>query len=267
MSESRAVQDEDPVVAPALACANLGASLGATQVLHGVGLSFARGSWTAVVGPNGAGKSTLLKCLAGLLPHSGTVQLAGRDRRLWSRREAARQLAWLGQHDAPAQGLTVYDVAMLGRLPHQGWLGAPSELDHAVVHGVLEQTQTWDWRARLVQHLSAGERQRVWLARALAVQAQVLLLDEPLANLDPAHQADWVALMRALVARGTTVVSVLHEVSLALYADDLVVLDQGRVLHHGPCASAGAERALEAVFSHRIAVHRLFHQPVVLLRC
>ncbi len=250
----------------ALGAQNVGASLGGREVLYQVSLEVRAGTWTAVVGPNGAGKSTLLKVLAGLLPHTGTVRLGAQNLHDWARRARARQLAWLGPQEQGAESLLVYDVAMLGRLPHQGWLGTPSAADHTVVRAVLEQTQAWDWRERPMNELSAGERQRVWLARALAVRAPVLLMDEPLANLDPTHQADWVELVRGLVAGGTTVISVLHEVSLALYADDLLVLQQGRVLHHGPCDRADTERALEQVFEHRIAVHRLFHQPVVLLR-
>lgn len=250
----------------ALEAVNLGADLGGVRVLQDVNFTIRPGTWTAVVGPNGAGKSTLLKALTGLLLYTGTVRLGGRDLRDWARKARAKELAWLGQPSAGAESLSVYEVAMLGRLPHQGWLGSASAQDHAVVQQVLRQTAAWDWRDRPLGQLSAGERQRVWLARALAVQARVLLMDEPLSNQDPTHQADWVALVRELVAAGTTVISVLHEVSLALYADDLLLLAQGTVLHHGPCASPQTERALEAVFQNRIAVHRLFHQPVVLLK-
>jgi iron complex transport system ATP-binding protein len=112
--------------------------------------------------------------------------------------------------------------------------------------------------------LSAGERQRVLLARALAVQAQVLLMDEPLANLDPPHQADWLELVRALVAQGRTVVSVLHEISMALHADTMVVMAQGRIAHHGPCADAQTHRAVEQVFDQRLAIHALAGQWVTL---
>ncbi len=102
------------------------------------------------------------------------------------------------------------------------------------------------------------------LARALAVEADVLLMDEPLANLDPPHQADWLLLVRQLVASGKTVVSVLHEISTALAADDVLVLQRGQVLHCGPSGHADTHRALEAVFEHRIGIHRLMDQWVSL---
>ncbi|MGQ2979175.1 MAG: ABC transporter ATP-binding protein, partial [Polaromonas sp.] len=107
---------------------------------------------------------------------------------------------------------------------------------------------------------------RVLLARALAVQAQVLLMDEPLANLDPPHQADWLLMARALVAEGKTVVSVLHEISFALQADELVVMADGRVTHQGACADPVTHRALEAVFGNRIAVHSVAGQWLALPR-
>ncbi|MEY4140157.1 MAG: hypothetical protein RLZZ371_2339, partial [Pseudomonadota bacterium] len=112
--------------------------------------------------------------------------------------------------------------------------------------------------------LSGGERQRVLLARALAVQAQVLLMDEPLANLDLPHQADWLDMVRKLIAQGKTVVSVLHEISMALQADDLVILSQGRITHQGSCSHVATHRALEAVFDGRIAIHALGEQWVAL---
>ena len=166
----------------------------------------------------------------------------------------AQKLAWLGQGESGADDLTVYDVAMLGRLPHQGWLAAPSCTDHAAVEQALRSTQAWDWRTRVLGALSGGERQRVLLARVLAVQADVVLMDEPLLNLDPPHQTDWLHTVRSLVACGTTVVSVLHEVSFALQADSMLIMAGGRVLHHGACSDTATHRALEAVFDHRIAV-------------
>jgi len=179
-------------------------------------------------------------------------------------RQRARQLAWLGQSETTSDDLTVWDLAMLGRLPHQPWLATPSQADLAAVESALKATQAWGWRGRTLGQLSGGERQRVLLARALAVQAQVLLMDEPLANLDPPHQADWLAVVRELVAQGTTVVSVLHEISMALHADDLLIMAQGRITHQGACADQATHRALEAVFDGRIAIHAMRQQWVAL---
>ena len=250
--------------AAALAARAIHARLGDTEVLHGIDLSLPRARWCSIVGPNGAGKSTLLKVLAGLLPHTGMVALLGRDLAALPGRDRAQQLSWLGQGETGADDMNVYDVAMLGRLPHQAWLAAPSAADHAAVSQALHATQAWEWRGRALGQLSGGERQRVLLARALAVQAQVLLMDEPLANLDPPHQADWLALVRELVVQGKTVVSVLHEVSLALHADRIVIMAQGRVTHQGDCADAATHRALEAVFDHRISIRSLDGQWVAL---
>lgn len=240
------------------------ASLGNVEVLHGISLALPAARWTSIVGPNGAGKSTLLRVLAGLLAHSGEVFLQGRSLGTLRARERARQMSWLGQNEGAADDLTAYDVAMLGRLPHRPWLAPPSAADRVAVEQALRTTQAWDWRERPLGQLSGGERQRVLLARALAVEAQVLLMDEPLANLDPPHQADWLLLARELVTHGKTVVSVLHEISCALQADDLVVMARGRVTHQGVCSDAATHRALEQVFDHRIAVHQLSGQWVAL---
>lgn len=242
------------------------AKLGNDQILQDISLAVPRACWTSIVGPNGAGKSTLLKVLAGLLVHSGQVFLLGQPMAGIRGRERARQLAWLGQNESSADDLTVHDVAMLGRLPHQAWLAPASSADQAAVERALRSTQAWDWRSRPLGQLSGGERQRVLLARVLAVEAEVLLMDEPLANLDPPHQTDWLLTVRALIASGKTVVSVLHEISFALQADEMVVMDKGRVTHQGCCDEAATHRALEHVFDHRIVIHPLAGQWVALPR-
>ena len=224
-------------------------------ILNRVDTAIFAGQWTAIVGPNGAGKSTLLRALAGLQPLAqGQVQLLGQPLAQWPRKAQARQLAWLGQGEAAPADLSSYDVAMLGRLPHQNWLAAPSAADHAAVAQALQATQAWDWRDRPLGELSGGERQRVLLARALATQAPVLLMDEPLANLDPPHQSDWMATVRRHAAQGGTVVSVLHELGVALQSDCLIILQAGQLVHHGPSDDAVTHAALEAVFDQRIRV-------------
>ena len=240
------------------------ASAGKWPVLHGVDCSLGAGRWTSVVGPNGAGKSTLLKVLAGLLPYSGQIALQGQPLGTLGARQRALQVAWLGQNETPGDDLIVHDVVMLGRLPHQPWLGGPSDADRAAVQQAMQATQCWDLRARSLHGLSGGERQRVLLARALAVQAPMLLMDEPLAHLDPPHQAAWLDTVRALLAGGTTVVSVLHELNMALQADDMLVLQQGRVVHHGACADGAMHAALAQVFDGRVQVRALDGQWMAL---
>jgi len=240
------------------------ASLGNAQVLNDISIDFPRARWTSIVGPNGAGKSTLLKVLAGLMPFEGSTELLGQPMQSLPAKQRAQQLSWLGQNEASADDLTAYDVTMLGRLPHQPWLAPASQADLAAVEKALRLTQAWDWRGRALGQLSGGERQRVLLARALAVEAEVLLMDEPLANLDPPHQTDWLLLAKALVASGKTVITVLHEISFALQADEVVVVNAGRVTHQGACEDLASHKAIEAVFDQRIAIHQLTTQWVAL---
>src|SRR5690606_13600133 len=130
------------------------ARLGDVEILHDITLTLPRARWTSIVGPNGAGKSTLLKALAGLLPHTGRVLLLDRPLADWPNRSRAQQLAWLGQSEHGGDDLTVWDVAMLGRLPHQPWLAPPSPADRAAVEQALRATQAWEWRARSLGQLS-----------------------------------------------------------------------------------------------------------------
>lgn len=248
----------------ALAARGLRVSLDGREVLHGLDVALPAGRWTAVAGPNGAGKTTLLKALAHLLPAQGEVQLLGRPLRACVPRERARMLAWLGQAEEGAADLLARDVVMLGRLPHQHWLAAPSAQDAQAVRDAMEETQSWAWRDRPLGSLSGGERQRVLLARALAVRAPLLLMDEPLSHLDPPHQADWLAIVRRHVARGGTAVSVLHEIGMALQADELLLLRDGRIAHHGPTGDPATHRALEAVFEGRLQVHAVAGRWVAL---
>jgi len=244
----------------ALQAYDLRVTVGKSCLLHDVNVQLPEQQWTAIVGPNGAGKSTLLRALAGLQPRKvlqGQVSLLGQALTDWPAKERARTLSWMGQNESASQELSSYDVVMLGRLPHQAWLAQPSAQDHEVVQACLHTTQAWEWRHRTLAELSGGERQRVLLARALAVQAQVLLMDEPLANLDPPHQSDWMHTVQGLVSRGHTVVSVLHELGIALQSDHMVVMQAGCVLHQGATHDVATHAALEAVFDHRIRVRAI----------
>ena len=221
--------------------------------MQGVDAAFPTG-WTAVVGPNGAGKSTLLRAMAGLLPlERGGVRLEGRTLAEWSARERGRRIAWMAQSADTAADLCARDVVMLGRIPHLGLVGAPTAQDEAAVEAAMRTTECDAFAFRRLSELSGGERQRVLLARALAVQAPVLLLDEPTAHLDPPHQVALARLCRAL-ARSQVVVSVLHDLNLALQANRLLVLRDGRSVAHGACDDPTIHRALEAVFAGALRV-------------
>nr|WP_315467181.1 ABC transporter ATP-binding protein [uncultured Undibacterium sp.] len=264
MMQSTQSKANTVVATVAIQTEQLHAVLDGAHILRDLNLQIPRAAWTSIVGPNGAGKSSLLKALAGLLACGGEVQLLGQSVLEISRREKARCLSWLGQSQSAAEDMRVWDVVMLGRLPHQAWLAAPSAADHAAVEQALRDTQAWQWRERSLGQLSGGERQRVLLARALAVHAEILLMDEPLANLDPPHQADWMALVRQLVAQGKTVVSVLHEISFALQADHLLIMQEGQLVHQGACDDPASHEALRAVFEERIAIHSVAGQWVAL---
>ncbi|MDE2431817.1 MAG: ABC transporter ATP-binding protein [Burkholderiales bacterium] len=242
---------------------------GGVSILRGVSMQARSGSWLAVVGPNGAGKSTLLRCLAGLLPvEGGEVQLKGRGLRSWSARPRARVLAWMGQHHDGDDSMRVRDAVALGRMPYQGALGlaSASRSDLEAIEQALEDTDMLDKADRTLGSLSGGERQRVSLARTLAVQADVLLLDEPVAHLDAPHQRLLAQVIQRETARGCAVISVLHELPLALHADQLLVMQGGQVLAQGASDDNEVHRAIESVFDHAIEIKQVASRWVVLPR-
>ncbi|MBT0569218.1 ABC transporter ATP-binding protein [Curvibacter sp. CHRR-16] len=255
-------QQSTPTPTPiGLRTQQLSAAHGPCTVLQGIDLHVPAGRWTCIVGPNGAGKSTLLQCLAHSHPYQGQVLLGEQDTAHMPARQRACRMAWLGQGqtsaNSPSPDLRVWDAVMLGRWPHQGWLSAPTQADEAAVAQALAQTGCTGWDNRVLGALSGGERQRVLLARALAVQAPVLLLDEPLSHLDAPHQADWLQLVRHLNHQGVTVVSVLHELHLALQADHVAILRAGRLQHQGRADDAATHSALREAFAQRITIHRV----------
>ncbi len=250
----------------ALRAINMSATLSKRLILRDLNVDFTAGRWISIVGPNGAGKSTLLKALAGLISFEGEVSLFAKSLSSLPSRQRAQQLVWLAQDETGALDMLVQDVVMLGRLPQQGLLGGITAQDVEACTQAMQQTQTTEFAQRLLGELSAGQQQRVRLARALATQAKVLLLDEPLANLDPPHQLDWLHAIRKQVKSGATVISVLHELPMALLSDEMLIMQGGRVMHQGECNDALTHRAVEAVFDQRVRVANLDGMWTVLPR-
>ncbi|MES2886848.1 MAG: ABC transporter ATP-binding protein [Pseudomonadota bacterium] len=252
-------------LAPILQAHDLQVRFGPRTVLQGLSLSLDAGCWTAVVGANGAGKTTLLRTLAGLQsPSAGEVLLKGRPLKHWPRTQRARELAWLAQGAQISDNLTVAECVSLGRFPYTGWWGTAQTADHEALDQALAATGAQAWAQRRVRSLSGGERQRVLLARALAVRAAVLLLDEPTTFLDPPHQQDVARLLRELARdQGVTVVSVIHDLSLALAADRLVVLGtQGQLIGQGTPAQALQGNWLTQAFGTPIHIVEHHQQPL-----
>jgi iron complex transport system ATP-binding protein len=224
-----------PSVASAVEVRDLSVELGGREILAGVRLEVPSGSWVCVIGPNGAGKTTLVHAIAGLVSHGGSVELWGRPLERLGRRERARAVAVVPQLPTVPEGLTVEGYVLLGRTPHLGFLGAESRHDHETVDRALERLElTWA-AARRLETLSGGELRRVVLARALAQEAPLLLLDEPTAGLDLGQQLRVLELIEDLRrTEGLTVVSTMHDLTLAgRFAERFALLAGGRVVAEG----------------------------------
>jgi iron complex transport system ATP-binding protein len=240
-----------------LACRGLSLRVPGRVLLHGLDAAFERGRVIAVLGRNGAGKSTLLHALAGLRsPGSGEVTVEGRVLGAWPRRELARQLALLPQSvEDPFPG-TVLETALVGRHPHLSFWQWEGEQDRAIARRCLAEVDLAGLEERDVATLSGGERRRLAVAAVLAQDAPVLLLDEPIQQLDPQHQQGVLDRMRALADAGRTVVMSLHDAGLAArYADDVLLLTGDGGWSFGPGARVLDEDSIGQLYG--IAVREL----------
>ena len=237
----------------------LGLARGGRPVLAGIDLAFLPGRVTVLLGPNGAGKSSLLACLSGLVaPQSGEARLDGTTIPALHRRERARRIGLLPQAGEVHWSIDVQTLVALGRLPRRGRWGE-TDADRAAVAHAMAATDVAHFAARRVDTLSGGERGRVLLARVLAGEPDWLLADEPLANLDPAHQLDILDRLRDVAAAGAGVILVLHDLNQAArVADAVVLLRDGRVIAHGPPAAVLTAPLLAETYG--VAVH-IGHTP------
>ncbi len=250
---------------------NLWFGYGRSPVLAGFDLELAAGRFHGLIGPNGCGKTTLIDLLTGRRrPDSGRALFMGEPSAELPRRRMARQVALVPQEQAMSFAFSVAEVVMMGRHPHLSRFGAPSEEDRRLVDSVLAELGLAELARRPVTALSGGEKRRTVLARALAQDAPVLVLDEPTANLDIGHALDALAAVAERVRRqGRTAVAVMHDLNLAAaFCDELVFIHRGRVHAAGPTTKVLTPENIETVFGveARIDWQDYLNAPAVFYR-
>jgi iron complex transport system ATP-binding protein len=240
----------------ALALAGVGVRLGGRAIVEGLSFAVRAGEWTALVGPNGAGKTTTLRAIAGLVPASGAVRVGGADAARLGRRERARRVALVPQIPLTPPDMLVREYVLLGRTPHVGYFGGESARDRRATDRALERLDLAPFAARAMGSLSGGERQRAVLARALAQEAEVLLLDEPTSALDLARQQQVLELVDCLRRQeGLAVVAAMHDLtSVALFADRVHLLSGGRAVASGTPRDVLREELLGEHFGAAVRV-------------
>lgn len=240
--------------------------LGGATVVDEVDLGVGAGEWVTVIGPNGAGKSTLLRAIGGLVAYTGEIDLGKRRAETLRRRERARAVAMVAQTPVVPPGMRVIDYVLLGRTPYLAPLGRESASDLSAVDEALGALDLEAFAGRRLETLSGGERQRVFLARALAQGAPILLLDEPTSALDIGHQQEVLDLVDRLRGeRELTVLSTMHDLSIAgEYADRMVLLAEGRVVAAGPPREVLTETLLAEHYRARVTVLEGESGPVVI---
>jgi iron complex transport system ATP-binding protein len=231
---------------------------GGAAILDGATFRLENGEMVGLIGPNGAGKTTLLRCLLGLdRPDRGDIRLKGRPVRDWPARALAAEIAYLAQSAACHWPMVVERVVALGRLPHLGPWQSATDKDADAVERSMRATDVLHLRGRQATTLSGGEQARVQLARALAVGARLLFADEPVAGLDPGHQIQVMELLRRHVGDTSSVVIVLHDLTLAArYCTRLVLMARGRVVADGPPERVMTAENLAAVYGIQARIER-----------
>jgi iron complex transport system ATP-binding protein len=232
----------------------LGVQLTSKRVLNDLSVELSHAKWVSVIGANGAGKSTFLKALAALIAFEGRVEFNGVDLTRLAPMQRARTVSWMGQSESRQSSLKVRDVVMLSRMPHQAQSQSNPAKDEVVVAWALDCLGLQHLQDQVFVRISAGEQQRVLIARALAVKAPLLLLDEPFAFLDPPHQAELVKTIQDQVKAGHAVITVIHDLTLALQSDWIFLLDQGRLVYEGSSGDAATHQAIEQAFQYRVKV-------------
>jgi iron complex transport system ATP-binding protein len=232
-----------------LRVSDLGVTLGGKQLLSDIGFEAQAGEFLAIVGPNGAGKTTLLRAIAGLLDHEGRIAWQDKDIAALNPAERARLLSYLPQGHAIHWPITAREAVTIGRAPHSSSLTRLSAEDENAIGRALDAVDAKAFAHRPVTELSGGEKARIMLARALAVDAPILLADEPVAALDPAHQISVMQVLGEQARQGKLIICVSHDLALASrFAGRFLVLEKGRIAALGPYAEALTEDIYARVF-------------------
>jgi len=233
---------------------NLSAGYGPCHVFQSVTAEAKPGELIALIGPNGCGKSTLLKTLCGIIsPSSGTITVSGNKLNDLPLKARAKTIAYLAQSREAMPSMSVEDVVRLGRAPYRGGLGRMSTEGEAAITSALSRTQSHVFKGRRFDSLSGGEQARVLLARALAVEAPVLLADEPIAALDPFYQLSMMGILKAEAASGKIVIAALHDLSLAAqFADRIWMMHQGKIVADGKPSDVLNAENLKTVFGIKL---------------
>ena len=231
--------------------ANLTFAYDKRVIFNDLSVAFPQGGFCSILGPNGSGKTTLLKCVVGLLqPGGGTITLNGRALPEYRKTELAREIAYVPQYQDIVFDISVFDYVMLGRNPYQTPWEMQRPEDKEVVEEMLQRCKVWNYRDSLMQALSGGERQRVMVARAMAQQTGIMLLDEPLANIDVTHKFEIMDILQQLnEEQGVSILIILHDLPIAkAYSKQILLLKEGKMLQYGDTDAVLTEENIRNCF-------------------
>ena len=247
---------------------NLTSHYGKKEILHSLSFHVEKGDFYALMGANGSGKTTLLKCISKMLPvPEGRIELNGKEINRYSAKHLAQNLSVVSQRQHIDFEFSAQDMVMMGRNPYQKKLQNDSEEDRKIVEEVMRKTDTWHLKDAAINKISGGEYQRVILARAMAQRTPVLLLDEPLSNLDVSHQFEIISMLKELNRReGTTIMLIIHDLNLALeFCDKLMLLKEGKILFDGKTENGLTSSMIADAFDVNSSPMEVAGRKVILL--
>lgn len=237
-------------------------------VIKNISFDIKQGKFLSIIGPNGSGKSTILKLLNNIYyPKSAKILIEGKDIKSFKKRDLARRMALVPQYTIINYEFTVEEVVLMGRHPYKGRFERENKNDAEIVREALELTDTLYLKDRIITEISGGERQRVLIAKALAQEPSIILLDEPTAHLDINHQIEILNLLKKLnKEKGTTIVLVIHDINLGIrYSDEIIMLNKGEILGRGTPEQVITKDNIELAYNLKVAIDRNKHTNKIYL--